>query len=140
MFTDSIIYPLILQVFLTFFLLFRMGVLRIRSILKHETKISQIALGQKNWPENINKAERAFANQLETPILFYLGVALVLSLQINDFVFTFLAWIFITFRLLHALEHSTRNHVPTRFLIFISAVLCLLAFWIYLSVKLILLK
>jgi len=128
--------PLLIQVFLTFFLLFRMAFLRVTSILKGEVKMEAIALRQLAWNEKSIKAQNSFHNQLETPILFYLGIVLAVLCGLNSNVFLILSWVYVGARIFHALVHNTTNNVSIRFRFFLVSCLSLLAQWVILALHL----
>lgn len=127
---SPMMYPLFAQIFMTFILLFWMGYLRVSAIRQRKVKIAEIALGQNAWPEHIMRVSNCFNNQLETPVLFYVLILLLFQFRIENLFFTTASWIFVGFRLWHAIEETTRNYVPKRFLAFLGGSLVLLAMWI----------
>ena len=76
-----ILLPLFVQVALTFVLLFWMGLSRVGAIRRKETRISDVALGQLNWPIKVQQISNCFANQFQLPVLFYALVALALLIK-----------------------------------------------------------
>lgn len=126
----SLMYPLFVQILMTFVLLFWMGYLRVNAIRRGQVRFKEIALGQNAWPDHIMRVSNCFNNQLETPLLFYVLILLIYQFQKESLFFVIAAWIFVGFRLWHALEETTRNHVPKRFLAFLGSSLVLLAMWI----------
>jgi hypothetical protein len=125
----AVLLPVFVQVVLTFFLLFRMGFLRVNAIRAGETRIKDIALGQSNWPEKPTQAANSYANQFQIPALFIALVALALPLQKTDLLFVVLSWVFVALRLAHAYVHITSNYVPHRFNIFVAGVGVLMLMW-----------
>jgi hypothetical protein len=57
MIDKQILLPLLVQILLTFILLFRLGYLRFKSLRTGSVKIKDIALGQKVWPEEALKSQ-----------------------------------------------------------------------------------
>jgi hypothetical protein len=133
----NLFYPLLIQVLLTFFLLFRMAFLRFKALKNKNVIIKDIALGQDAWTENATKAERSFDSQFEMPVLFYAAVFSGIFLPLDSNLFLILSWVFVITRLLHAFIHSTSNYVPHRFRFFLAGVLTLLAMWIVIAIKVI---
>lgn len=123
--------PLSVQVFLTFFLLYLLGYLRVSSLKKGQVKIKDIALGQKAWPTEILKVDNCFHNQLETPLLFYVLIAMIGVTNSTDKTLVILAWVFVAFRLMHAGIEITSNYIINRFRCFIGATTTLLVMWVY---------
>jgi hypothetical protein len=134
--STEIIWPLLLQVALTFALLLRMAFSRIRAIQEKQTTIPDIALGQRAWPDKAQQAANAYHNQFEMPVLFYVLVALSLITSMVDYPLVLLAWIFVLSRLWHAWIHSTHNVVRRRFNAFAVGVISLAAMWLYFAGRL----
>ncbi len=134
----AILYPVLVQVALTFFLQVWMGRERVGAIKRRETRIPDIALGQRAWPDRATQIANAFHNQLELPFLFYFLAAFALITSRVDAVLVALAWIFVALRLWHAFIHTTHNNVPRRFYVFFAGVMVLIAMWAYFAVQLIL--
>lgn len=133
-----VLLPVFAQVGLTFVLLFAMGYARLQSLKARELKISDIALGQNVWPERSRKVGNAFNNQLEMPILFYVLTALALIAQKADMLFVAMAWVFVALRIAHAYVHTTSNHVPTRFNLYLAGCMVLMLMWIIFAFKILL--
>ena len=132
---DAILLPLFVQVWLTFFLLFWMGSVRVAALRRREVAMSDIALRQPAWPERPTRIANAFHNQLELPILFYVLVILALFTRKADTLFVVLAWMFVTARLGHAAIHVTRNDVQRRFYAFLVGAIILLIMWIIFALR-----
>jgi hypothetical protein len=136
MINKDIFIPMLVQIFLTFFLLFRLGFLRIRSLKAGSTKIKDIALGQKNWPEEALKASNSFQNQFEVPLLFYAASLVAIMTQLNSTAYNLLSWVFVLTRIGHAYIHNSSNHVIRRFQFYIVSVGAALGLWIILALNL----
>ena len=132
---QMVLLPVFVQVGLTFVLLFAMGYARLQSLKARELKISDIALGQNVWPERSRKVGNAFNNQLEMPILFYAITALALITKQTDLLFVVMAWLFVALRIAHAFVHTTSNHVPTRFNLYLAGCMVLMLMWIIFAFK-----
>lgn len=130
--------PVFVQVGLTFFLAFWTARERIGALARREVAPSDIALGQKAWPDRPMQVANAYCNQLELPTLFYAAVAFALITSRADVVLLILAWIFVATRLVHAWIHTTSNDIRRRFRAFAFGVLTLLAMWVYFGASLLL--
>ncbi len=128
----EIIIPVFLQVLLTFGILFTVGFLRYRSVPKRTVHPKDYVLmtGQDQWPVMIQKLGRAFHNQLEMPLLFYVLAILILVTQVQAQMLLNLAWVYVGLRYLHALIHISYNKVIYRFTVFLISSLVLLAMWV----------
>ncbi len=128
----NIILPVFLQVVLTFVILFILGFLRFRSVGQRTVKPKDYVLmtGQENWPIMLQRMGRAFHNQLEVPMLFYVLALMVLVTEVQSTLILNLAWIYVGLRYLHAFIHIVYNQVMHRFLVYITSCLVLLAMWV----------
>ena len=127
--------PVFMLVLLSFILLFAMGQVRLGALKARRVRMSDIALGQKAWPDRATQLSNAFSNQFEIPMLFYALVALALPLRQMDLVMVLLAWVFVVTRYLHAGIFATSNNLNQRFSMFLAGALVLLAMWIYFFFK-----
>tara|TARA_R110000772_G_scaffold47928_11_gene109367 strand:- start:951 stop:1355 length:405 start_codon:yes stop_codon:yes gene_type:complete len=85
-------------------------------------------------PENIAVTTRAYNNQFELPVLFYVVSVLYLFLMPNDLVGLVLAWLFVFSRYIHAFIHLNYNHIIHRMLAFLFGFVCVMLMWAYLLV------
>ncbi len=132
-----LLYPVFVQIALTFVLLLAMGRARARSARLGEVKIKDIALGQRAWPERVTQISNAFHNQLELPVLFYVLVGFVIITRTADTVLLLLAWAFVALRLVHAWIHVTHNNVIRRFYVYIAGAVVLMVMWAVFAVRII---
>lgn len=131
----AILYPVFVQVALTFFLQAWMRKERIGAIRRGEVTVDDISLRQPKWPPRTTQIANAFHNQLETPMLFYVLVAfLMITTQVN-FVFVVLAWLFVAARVYHAFIHTTSNKQPHRFYGYLLSSSLLAVMWLLFAVR-----
>src|SRR5665811_597355 len=102
---QAILLPLFVEVLLTFGVMFGMMYFRTSSLLRGETRFTDIALREPNWPIRANQFAYAFSNQFELPVLFYVLTVLSIVTHHADLIFVALAWLFVIFRILQALVH-----------------------------------
>lgn len=121
--------PVIVQVTMTFILALMTGVSRYSAAKQGKVKVRDIALREPGWPKGVTKIGNAFQNQLETPILFYLLVVLLIVTKQADQTYLMLAWAYIGARIAHLAIHLTINHVLVRFLIFLLSMCILMVMW-----------
>jgi hypothetical protein len=132
---SDLLLPVFVQVGLTFFLMFWMGILRRRALSSGAVKPSDIALRQPNWPPRTLQVANCFHNQLELPMLFYVVVAFILITSTNSLVFVLLAWIFVLSRLVHAYIHTGQNDVLARSMAIGVGALALVAMWVIFAIR-----
>ncbi len=132
---SAVLLPILVQVGLTFILLFRMGRSRLAHLRTGEVQVKDIALGERNWPKRILQLQNSYQNQFELPVLFYALVALALITRKADLVFVVIAWLFVASRLVHAYIHTTSNKIAWRFQSFVVGVLILAAMWVIFGIR-----
>ena len=135
---QAVLLPLLVQVVLTFVLLFWMAGASQASFRRGVVKWQDIALREPSWPARTLQIRNAFHNQLETPVLFYVLTILAWMTRRADLLFVTLAWIYVAFRLVHAYVHTTDNYVPRRGAVFGAGVLVLAVMWLIFIVRLLL--
>ena len=134
----QLLYPVFVQVALTFVLLFWMGRARLAALQNRDVKIGQIALGQRAWPGKVMQISNAFQNQFETPVLFYALVALAVAHpRTVDVAMLALAWAFVATRLIHAFIYTSSNAIRWRFGVFLTGAILLLFMWVLFAARII---
>ncbi len=131
----AFLYPVLVQVALTFSLVIATGLTRTAAIRRGEVKVSEVALGQKVWPKRSMQFSNAYQNQLETPILFYAGVLFAGVFGVAGDLLLTLAWVWVGLRIVHVAIHITTNHMLHRFAAFLASVLVLAAFWVFMAIE-----
>ena len=92
-------------------------------------------LGQNAWPDKVAQIGRAFQNQFELPLLFYVLAVLAIITKKDDLLFVVMEWIFVALRLAHAYIHCTSNHLLWRFQAFVAGAIVLTVMWIVFAVR-----
>ncbi len=103
--------------------------------MRGDMRLKDMALGQKPWPDKVQQVSNAFQNQFEVPVAFYALVGFAMLTSKADLAFVVLEWIFVASRIGHAVVHTTSNHVPTRFLYFVSGGVVLLVMWVMFAIR-----
>jgi hypothetical protein len=134
----SVLFPLFVQVALTFVLLLATGNTRVGAVARKEVKVSDVALGQHNWPARIMQIGNSYNNQLQLPILFYVLVILAWITRKADLLFVVMSWIFVFSRIAHARIHITTNDMRVRFYAFATGAFVLLIMWAIFAVRILL--
>jgi hypothetical protein len=135
---QAVLLPLFVEVALTFGLMLGMMYWRTSALRRGETRFSDIAMREPNWPKRPTQFANAFSNQFELPVLFYVLTILSIITRHADFIFVVLAWIFVVFRILQAVVHVTSNNVRLRGAFYGVGALVLLAMWIIFMVRILL--
>ena len=133
-----ILAPMFVLVILTFLVGFWMAGLRTRAVTRREIRPKEIDLGQPNWPRRVTQIGKAYRNQFELPVLFYVLTILAIITRHADFLFVVLAWVFVLSRLVHAYIHVTSNDLRSRGLWFGVGAVVLAIMWIIFIVRIML--
>jgi hypothetical protein len=131
----SLLIPVFVQVTLTFVLMSWMWSHRVAAIKSGEVKFSDVSLREPVWPKRATQIGNCFQNQLETPILFYVVIALALTTRLAGVVFVTLTWAFVATRLVHAYIHTGSNNVKMRFYAMLTGVTILGAMWVIFAIR-----
>jgi len=135
MFYKPLLYPLLLQVALTFVVMLRMYQTRFAEMARRHTDPQQLderGRSRQALPDSAPAADH-FANLFETPVLFYTAIGLALILMLQDPVIVGLSWIYVGLRAAHAFIHTGYNRVTHRFVAFILSSIALLGIWVRLA-------
>ncbi|MCO7223128.1 MAPEG family protein [Pleionea sp. CnH1-48] len=131
--------PLFVMVFLTFVVLITLARKRFKAAQAGtlDTTFYSVYRGDAE-PDDIRQVSRNLTNLFETPVLFYAGVILALTLNVQSFLLVAFAWLYVVLRCFHSYIHCTNNHVKKRLKIFVRSVFALMFFWGILLVQLLL--
>ena len=125
----SILWPMLAQIGLTFFLYAWLTLARKIAVQRGETETACFVLGR-DEPLHVARITRNLANQFELPVIFYALVVLLLALGRVTWIDVVAAWAFFAGRIIHTLVQTLTDNVPLRgqvFLINFLAVVVLAA-------------
>ena len=131
----ALLYPLLIQVALTFAVMIRMYLTRVDEFKRKRIDPNSVPTRQAfaaRLTDSANVADN-FANLFEMPVLFYTAIVLALTLLIHDPIIITLAWLYVALRVIHSLIHCTYNLVMHRFMAFAFSAVVLLALWVRLG-------
>jgi hypothetical protein len=131
----AILFPVFVQVFLTFAVVFSLAFARARAIrtMTGGRGNADLAMGRVVWPDDAAKRAANLRNQFELPVLFYVVVAFALFVKAADSPMIVLAWVFVLTRVIHAAIHIGPNRVRWRTPAFAFGCLILMIMWIKLA-------
>ena len=134
--TDStlIVWPLLAQVGLTavvWMIMFRrrVGEMRRRRIAPDAVALSRQS---RELLEDTAAADN-FKNLFEIPVLFYVACLALASLGLVTGIQLFLAWAFVSLRVVHSVIQLTGNRVMHRFYAYLASSSCVFAMWALLA-------
>ena len=133
----TILYPMFALAGLTFFCVFRMGLLRFSAVRRGEIDGRFFRL-YKDYeePEYLRVLSRHVVNLHEAPILFYTVSIIAYVTDTVSALILALAWAYVSLRYVHSYVHLTSNKVRHRFRLFATSQLVLLVLWILVLVGL----
>ena len=128
---ESIFAPVSALALWTALVMLLTGVRRVRAVRARRVSPRAFHLGESpEVPPDVTVANRNLMNLLEMPVLFYV---VVISLYVTHHVShgaLVLAWIYVGLRVLHSLEHLTRNNILRRLTAFTLSNVVLVMLWI----------
>lgn len=80
-------------------------------------------------PDYMLSAYQHFENLFETPVLFYVALAIIYMTNINNALLLTLAWGYVAARIVHSLYHLDNSNVPRRRNAFIVSFGLLVVLW-----------
>ncbi|PVV10466.1 MAG: hypothetical protein B6D77_08415 [gamma proteobacterium symbiont of Ctena orbiculata] len=132
-----ILYPMIILVLFTGLVGIAMLVARYRAVREGSLRISYFKYNRGGkQPEYLLKINQHFDNLLETPLLFYLSLILILQQNRTDVAYIAMAWAYIASRFLHAWIHMGTNNILHRKNAFILSYVLIFTIWIRLFLQL----
>ncbi|MEJ2535302.1 MAG: MAPEG family protein [Gammaproteobacteria bacterium] len=136
----ALLYPLLVQVTLTFAVMFRMYAQRSAEFRTERIRPREVATRREAMNRLRSSAASSdnFSNQFEMPVLFYTAVVLAVTLLVQDLLLVMLAWIYVGLRVIHAAIHLSYNDVLHRFYAFVLSAFVLLAIWLRLGALIVL--
>jgi hypothetical protein len=139
MYYKPLLIPLLIQVGLTFAVWFRMYHLRIREMSQKHIDPQQVSTRTRGREVLVDSAAAAdnVMNQFEMPVLFYAAILLALNLMWQDPLFVTFCWMFVIFRVIHCVIHTTYNNVLHRFWAYAFSCGALFGLWIRLGMYII---
>ena len=128
--------PLFIHVALTAWIGTRTVRARIASVVGGKTRIKDIALDSKAWPDDVLKLGNNFDNQFDVPMMWYACCALLVATGLADMVAVVLSWAFVASRIAHSYIHTGSNFVPLRMRVFLAGFGIMALMWIWFGLRL----
>jgi len=126
----DLIYPMAAMVLLTFVVLIRMFLGRVRAVRAGEADAGYYKTYQEGTePREVAQLSRHLVNMFESPTLFYAACIAGMVIGENATILDALAWVYVAMRAVHAYIHTGSNRLPPRIKIYFSSWLVLLGMW-----------
>ncbi|MBO6730095.1 MAG: MAPEG family protein [Maricaulis sp.] len=133
--STALLTPVFVYVAFCFVIIGMMGAMRFKAMSSGAVRGRQLKLGERNWPEKIQRVSNVAQNQWETPILFWGAIATALILELDAPLLVPLAWFFVVTRLVHATIYISVNHILSRFTSFALGLVAMAAMWIVIALE-----
>ena len=135
MFYKALLYPVLVQVALTFFVMMRMYLQRVAEFQRKNIHPQKAATRVKSRELLTDSAASAdnFSNLFEMPVLFFVAMLLAITLLLQDPVLATMAWLYVGLRIAHSMVHITYNTVMHRFYLFALSAFTLFLIWVRLG-------
>ena len=126
----DLVYPMAAMVLLTFIVLIRMFLGRVRAVRAGEADAGYYKTYQEGTePREVAQLSRHLVNMFESPTLFYAACIAGMVTGENATILGALAWVYVAMRAVHAYVHTGSNRLPPRIKIYFSSWLVLLGMW-----------
>jgi hypothetical protein len=116
--TGSILWPVLAQIGLTFFLYAWLTFARTKAVQSGETEYACFVLGREE-PLHVARITRNLANQFELPVIFYVLIVVLLAAGRITWIDIAAAWVFVAGRLIHSCVQTLTDNVPLRGRVFL---------------------
>ena len=127
----SLIYPMAALVFLTFFMVYMLWVMRVKAVRARKISPRYFKLNRGGeLPDSVVAVTQNYNNLLELPVLFYTVCFIAIILNQSAEYFVYHAWVFVALRYLHSYIHTTYNHILHRLYVFSLSSFVLLSMWV----------
>lgn len=128
--TIKLIYPALAQILWTFVVAGIMFQRRRRAFADSKISMADVAVSNERYPDNARLAAANYANQFETPVLFFALIMLAMEVGATGYLMTLFAWLFVASRIGHTLIHVGPNNLKARAGVFTLGVICLFCMWV----------
>jgi hypothetical protein len=130
--TDALVWPIVVQVVMTFAIMLRMAYERFTTGAREGIRAQRVATRAEMAAlmPNTCRSSDNFQNQFETPVLFLAAMLLAIQFDLATPTLVGLAWAWVVLRHIHAAIHLSYNKVRHRYRAFLASVIALVAIWI----------
>lgn len=127
----DLLYPLCAMVFLTLSVTLYLGISNSLAVLTKKLHIKHLKLfNTDEIPTYLTTISQHYKNLYELPVLFYVWILTLLTLENWTNIDIYLAWIFVGSRYLHSIIRVPNKKVHLRFYIFLLGFATLVICWL----------
>jgi hypothetical protein len=132
---NYIFFPVIIQILLTLWLYIYLGIAKSKALKLGEVDEERRSLHNDAWPDSVLQVNNCIRNQFEVPVLFYVLIGIIWSIQAVNVYVHVAAWVFVLTRIGHAIIHTGSNYVPIRRKLFMAGCFILIGITFYVLAK-----
>jgi hypothetical protein len=126
----TLVYPMFAMVVLTFVVLARLFITRVRFVKDGRVNARYFKTYQEGGePEDSAKLSRHFSNLFEAPVLFYAACLAAMVVEQSSPLLIGLAWSYVVLRCVHSYIHTGSNELNHRVAAYFSSWAVLLVMW-----------
>lgn len=126
----KLVYPSLALILWIFIVLVIMFLRRKAAFDSKQVRMADVAVSNERYPEPARLAAANFANQFETPVVFFALIMLAMEVGATNYVMAALAWAFVATRMVHTLVHVGSNDLRVRASVFAVGVVVLFCMWV----------
>jgi len=126
----KLVYPSLALILWIFVVLVIVFLRRNTAFANKQVRMADVAVSTEAYPEPARLAAANFANQFETPVIFFALIMLAMEVGATTYVMAGLAWAYVATRVAHTLVHVGSNDLKLRAPIFGIGVVLLFCMWI----------
>lgn len=126
----KLVYPSLALILWIFIVLVIVFLRRKTAFATKQVRLADIAVSNERYPEPARLAAANFANQFETPVIFFALIMLAMEVGATNYIMAALAWAYVATRIAHTLVHVGSNDLKIRASIFAVGVAILFCMWV----------
>jgi len=128
--TLKLVYPALAMVLWIFVVLVIMFLRRKAAFDSGQVRMADVAVSNERYPERARLAAANFANQFETPVIFFALIMLAMEVGATHHLMAALAWLYVATRVAHTLVHVGSNDLRLRASLFAVGAALLFGMWL----------
>ena len=128
---NYIFVPVVIQVALTLWLYIYLAIAKSQAVKLGEVNEGRRALHDDAWPDRVLQINNCIRNQFEVPVLFYVLIGILWSIEGINIYVHIAAYVFVLSRIGHAVIHTGSNYVPLRRKLFMTGCCILIGMTVF---------
>ncbi len=126
----KLVYPALALILWMFVVLGILFLRRKQAFAAKQVRMADVAVSTEAYPQPARLAAANFANQFETPVIFFALIMLAMEVGATSYIMAVLAWLYVASRVVHTVIHVGSNDLRLRAPVFALGVVALFGMWI----------